>query len=77
MPDRTYKLEEIVGTSPVGIDEAIQNGLARAAKTIKHLDWFQVVRVRGQIADGDVQYFQVDLKVGFRVLTPEELLSEG
>jgi flavin-binding protein dodecin len=65
--DRTYKLEELVGTSKDGIDEAIHNAISRAAKTIKHLDWFEVTHVRGYIRDGSVDHFQVTVKVGSRL----------
>jgi dodecin len=73
MPNRTYKLEEIVGVSETSSDDAIQNALARAAQTLKGLDWFEVVETRGTIADGRVTQFQVTLKIGFRVMSPEEL----
>jgi flavin-binding protein dodecin len=65
--DRTYALNELVGTSKVGIDEAIRNAITRASKTIDHLDWFEVTQVRGYILDGDVEHFQVTLKVGSRL----------
>lgn len=67
MADRTYALSEIVGTSKVGIDEAIRNGVTRAGKTIEHLDWFEVTQVRGYILDGGVEHFQVTMKVGSRL----------
>jgi flavin-binding protein dodecin len=67
MPDRTYRVTEIVGTSPDGIEPAIRNALHRAAQTLRHLDWFEVTQVRGQIEDGRVAHFQVGLKVGFRL----------
>lgn len=67
MSNHTYRVTEIVGTSPDGIDTAIRNGLARAATTIRHMDWFEVVSVRGEIEDGAVAYYQVTLKVGFRI----------
>ncbi|BBL76926.1 dodecin [Methylomagnum ishizawai] len=67
MSNRVYKLVEIVGTSPVSTDDAIRNAIAKAAKTLAHLDWFQVVETRGQIVDGQVAHFQVVLKVGFRL----------
>jgi dodecin len=73
MPDHTYKLVELVGTSDEGINQAIENGIKRAAQTLKGLDWFEVVSVRGQIQDGAVHYYQVDMKVGFRVVGPEDL----
>ncbi|MGX2042026.1 dodecin [Methylocaldum sp. MU1018] len=67
MTDRVYKLVEIVGTSPRGTDEAIRNAIEKASKTIKNLDWFQVVETRGQIADGKIAHYQVVLKIGFRI----------
>ena len=67
MSNRTYRVTEIVGTSSVGVDEAISNGLARAAQTLRHLDWFEVTQIRGQIVDGAPQHVQVGMKVGFRL----------
>jgi flavin-binding protein dodecin len=67
MSDPTYRLTEIVGTSPDGIDQAIRNGLSRASDTLRGLDWFQVSEIRGSISDGEVDTFQVTMKVGFRV----------
>jgi len=67
MSNRTYRLTEIVGTSDAGIDAAITNGIARAAQTLRHLDWFEVTEIRGQIVDGVVEYVQVGMKVGFRL----------
>ncbi len=67
MSDRTYRLTEIVGTSPDSIESAIRNGIERASKTLRHLDWFEVTQVRGQIKDGGVEHFQVGLKLGFRL----------
>ncbi|GAB3978152.1 dodecin family protein [Actinoallomurus acanthiterrae] len=67
MTDRTYRVTEIVGTSPDSVDAAIRNGLRRAGETLRHLDWFEVIEVRGQIVDGEVAHYQVGLKVGFRL----------
>ena len=67
MTDRTYRVTEIVGTSPDSVDAAVRNGIRRAAETIRHLDWFEITEVRGQIVDGEVAHFQVGLKVGFRL----------
>jgi len=67
MAERTYRVTEIVGTSPDGIEPAIRGALGRAAQTLRHLDWFEVTQIRGQISDGEVAHFQVDLKVGFRL----------
>jgi flavin-binding protein dodecin len=59
--------DEIVGTSPDGIDAAIRNGLTRAAETMRLLDWFEVQSIRGDLTNGAVAHFQVTLKVGFRL----------
>jgi flavin-binding protein dodecin len=67
MADRTYRVTEIVGTSPDGIEAAVRNAVRRASQSLRHLDWFEVTQVRGQILDGEVAHFQVDIKVGFRL----------
>lgn len=67
MANRTYKITEIVGTSPESVQQAIRNGIARANQTLRNLDWFEVENVRGQIGDGQVAHFQVTMKVGFRL----------
>lgn len=72
MTNRTYRLSEIVGTSPDGIDQAIRNGIERASRTLRHLDWFEVTQIRGYIDDGSVAHVQVGLKVGFRIEEPSE-----
>jgi len=65
MSDHTYKLVELVGSSPNGIEAAIENAIARAGKTVRNLRWFEVVQVRGHIENGKVAHYQVTLKVGF------------
>ena len=67
MSNRTYRVSETVGTSDEGVDKAISNGIERAAQTLRHLDWFEVTQVRGQVKDGVVEHFQVGIKVGFRL----------
>ncbi|HEX6920331.1 MAG TPA: dodecin [Actinomycetes bacterium] len=67
MGNRTYRVTEIVGTSDQGMDEAIRNGLARAAQTLRHIDWFEVTETRGHVVDGQVEHFQVGMKIGFRL----------
>jgi flavin-binding protein dodecin len=67
MPNRTYRVTEIVGTSPDGIDQAVRNGIIRAGKTLRHIDWFEITQIRGQAKDGEVEHFQVGMKVGFRL----------
>lgn len=62
-----YGITEIVGTSPDGVDAAIEVGIARANTTLRGLDWFEVAEVRGHIADGRVAHYQVTMKVGFKL----------
>ena len=64
---RTYKLIELVGSSASSIEEAINNALAEAGKTVKHLEWFEVLETRGHIENNKAAHFQVTLKVGFRI----------
>lgn len=71
MSDHTYRVTEIVGSSTEGTDQAIRNGVERAARTLHNLDWFEVTQVRGHLVDGEIAHYQVGLKVGFR-LDPEE-----
>jgi hypothetical protein len=63
----TYKLTEIVGTSTEGFADAVRNAIAEASRTIRHLDWFEVIEERGAIKDGTVREFQVTVKVGFKL----------
>ncbi|MBV8999798.1 MAG: dodecin domain-containing protein [Solirubrobacterales bacterium] len=68
MADHVYSVSEIVGSSPSSIDDAIRSALERAGKTLRHLDWFEVTQVRGQLNDdGSIAHYQVMLKVGFRL----------
>ncbi len=68
MSDHVYKSVEITGTSPEGVTEAIDRAIAKASESLRHLDWFEVVNVRGHIGDdGRVAHYQVTLKVGFRL----------
>lgn len=68
MSDHVYSVSEIVGSSPGTIDDAIKNAIGRARKTLRHLDWFEVTEIRGQLNDGgDIAHYQVGLKVGFRL----------
>jgi len=66
MADRTYVVNEIVGTSPVDVNTAIRNGVNRASKTLRNLDWFEVKEIRGHLEDGKVADWQVRVKLGFR-----------
>jgi flavin-binding protein dodecin len=67
MAGHTYSVSEIVGSSEVGIDDAISTAIARASQTLHGLDWFEVTEIRGHIVDGAIGHVQVGLKVGFRL----------
>lgn len=67
MSNHIYRVTEIVGTSPEGVDQAIRNGISRASQTLRNLDWFEVTQVRGRIGDEGIAHWQVGLKVGFRL----------
>ncbi len=67
MTNHTYRVTEIVGTSPESQEAAIRNAIARAGQTLRNLDWFEVTQVRGQIEGDRVAHWQVGLKVGFRL----------
>lgn len=67
MSDHVYRLSEIVGSSTTSVDDAIRTAVRKAAQTIRNIDWFQTGEIRGQVVDGDVAYYQVTLKIGFRV----------
>jgi flavin-binding protein dodecin len=56
MSNRTYRVTEIVGTSPHGVTEAIENGIDRAGQTLRHLDWFEVAGIRGRIVGTEVSH---------------------
>ncbi|WP_217168539.1 dodecin [Streptomyces sp. AC512_CC834] len=67
MSNHTYRVTEVVGTSPDGVDQAVSNAITRASRTLRNLDWFEVTQVRGQIEEGEVAHWQVGLKLGFRL----------
>ncbi len=67
MPEHVYRITEIVGSSTDSVDDAIRNGARRAAKTLHHLDWFEVTDIRGHFVDETIGHFQVTMKVGFRL----------
>jgi dodecin len=73
MPDKTYKLIELVGVSPDSIQQAIRNAIARASQSLKGIDWFEMTEVRGLVRDGNVTQFQVKVKVGFRIMNEDEM----
>jgi flavin-binding protein dodecin len=69
MSDNIYKKIELVGSSPKGIEDAVNNAIARAGKTIRNMGWFEVAEVRGHIVDNQVEHWQVTVKIGFTLDT--------
>jgi len=69
MSRHVYKKIDLVGSSETGIEDAIQNAIETASKTLHHLEWFEVTETRGHIDAGKVGHYQVVLKVGFRIET--------
>jgi flavin-binding protein dodecin len=67
MSDHVYKSVEITGSSTDGVTEAIDRAIGKASETLRNLDWFEVVNVRGHIEGGRVSHYQVTLKIGFRL----------
>ena len=67
MSEHIYRLAEIVGTSPHGVDDAIRNAVSRASRTLRNIDWFEMTEIRGHLADGQVADWQVTVKIGFRL----------
>jgi dodecin len=65
MEDHVYKVLELVGSSEKSIEDAIQNAITRASKTLREMKWFEVLQTRGHIENGSVRHYQVTLKVGF------------
>jgi flavin-binding protein dodecin len=72
MSQHIYRVTEIVGSSHEGVDDAIRNGIGRAARTLRQLDWFEVTQVRGHIVDGAIEHYQVGMKLGFRLEDTED-----
>jgi flavin-binding protein dodecin len=65
MSDHVYKILELTGSSSKGIEEAVQNAVVKASKTMRSMHWFEVTETRGHIADGKVAHWQVTVKIGF------------
>jgi flavin-binding protein dodecin len=63
----TYKITELVGTSPVSFAEAAKSAVAEAAKTVRNMEWFEIADERGRIKDGKIEEFQVRLRIGFKI----------
>jgi flavin-binding protein dodecin len=67
MDGKVFKMLELTGTSTTSIEDAVQTAIAEAAKTVRHMSWFQIVETRGAIKDGKATEWQVTLKIGFRI----------
>jgi dodecin len=67
MTDHVYKTIEITGSSSEGVTQAIDRAVAKASETVRGLDWFEVIEIRGHIEDAGVAHYQVTLKIGFRL----------
>ncbi len=65
MSDHIYKKIELVGSSPIGIEQAVENAVARASKTIRNMRWVEVIETRAHLAEGKIDHWQVTVKVGF------------
>lgn len=73
MPNRTYKLLEVVGVAEESVQQAVRNAVTRAGQTLSGLGWFEVTQIRGLIKDADVTEFQVTVKMGFRLMEGTEV----
>ena len=67
MSNHVYRLSEIVGSSPTSVDDAVRTGIAKAAQTVRNIEWFETQQIRGHVVDGEVAHYQVTMKIGFRV----------
>ena len=67
MDEHVYKRIEVVGSSQKSVEDAIENAITKAGKTIHNMRWFEVIQTRGYLDKGQVSYYQVDLKIGFTV----------
>jgi hypothetical protein len=67
MSFHVYKKIELVGSSDTSIEDAISNAIAVASQSLENIDWFEVVETRGEIVDGAITYYQVTVRVGFRL----------
>jgi len=67
MSSHVYKYVELVGSSTTGTDDAIRNAIETASRTLRQIEWFEVMEARGHVVDGKVAHYQVTLKLGFRL----------
>ncbi|MCI2418617.1 dodecin family protein [Saccharopolyspora sp. K220] len=67
MTDHVYRVTEVVGSSKTGVDDAIKKAVNRASQTLRNIDWFEVINVRGHVENNELAHYQVTLKIGFRL----------
>ena len=67
MSDHVYRITEVVGSSSESVDQAIRTGIARVSRTVRNVEWFEATEIRGHVSNGEIDAFQVSLKVGFRL----------
>ncbi len=67
MSEHVYRSIEVIGSSKTSIEDAVENAIARAAKTMRLMEWFEVTETRGHIVDGKIGHWQVCVKLGFRL----------
>ena len=67
MDEHIYKQVELTGSSKTSVEDAVQNAIAKAAKTLHNIHWFQVTDTRGYIKNNSIDYWQVTIKLGFRL----------
>jgi flavin-binding protein dodecin len=67
MPDKTYKIIEVVGVSEDSIQQAVRNALTKATQTLRNIDWFEVKDIRGAVTKKGEPVFQVEVRIGFRL----------
>lgn len=67
MTDHIYKIIEIVGSSALSTDDAIQNAIKKSSETVRHISWFEVIETRGHVTENKVAHFQVVMRIGFRL----------
>ncbi|MCP5532689.1 MAG: dodecin domain-containing protein [Akkermansiaceae bacterium] len=65
MSDHIYKKIELVGSSPEGVEQAVNNAIAKAGQSVRNMRWFEVAEIRGHIDEGKVAHWQVTVKIGF------------
>lgn len=65
MSNHVYKLLELTGSSPISIEEAVQNAISKAHESVRNIQWFNVTETRGHVVDGKVAHWQVTIKLGF------------